>query len=159
MYQSIEGTSVLQDFHESRLTLLYLLWPTSSGIVNLVAKIYSNQINKKLKLTLMVSHNQEDHRFSEEKVILSLTSVLVIPLIISSGFLSSFSNREVCLQLLFPMQLTLLCVFLPLLLIGTNPKMKYKVFQVYFETTTNKLKFLFENSKKICSKKVYPINT
>jgi hypothetical protein len=150
---------VLQDFNESRLTLLYLLWPTSSGIVNLVAKIYSNQINKKLKLTLMVSHNQEDHRFSEEKVILSLTSVLVIPLIITTGFLSSFSNREVRLHLLFPIQLTLLGVLLPLLLIGINPKMKNKVVLNYFEPYTNKLKILFKNFKKIFSKKVYPINT
>jgi hypothetical protein len=53
-----------------------------------------------------------------------MTSVLVIPLIFLTGFLSSLSSREVRLKILFPLQITMMGVFLPVLLIAVNPKMK-----------------------------------
>ena len=157
MYHTRSGTSMFEDFKESRLTLLYFIWPLSSGIVNLAAKVYSVWINKKLNSDLPVSynHNHNQH-LNEEKFILSLTSVLAIPLIMFTGYLSSFSNREIRLKILFPTQLTLLSIFLPLLLITTNAKLKQNVFLNFFEPSSSNFTLLVKNIKKTFSRKVSP---
>jgi hypothetical protein len=125
MYHSRLGTSELQVFQESHLfNFIYLIWALSSAVINLVVKVYSVWINKKLAMALPVLHNQEEPHLNKDKFILSLTSVLVIPLIFLTGFLSSLSSREVRLKILFPLQITMMGVFLPVLLIAVNPKMK-----------------------------------
>ncbi len=150
---------MLQDSQGKRFTFLYFILPLSSGIVNLVAKVYSVWLNKRLLASaVLVSHDQEDPHLSEDKFLLSLTSVLVLPLIFMTGFLSSLSEREVRVKFLLPTQLMLLSIVLPLLLIVINPKLKDHILQKYFEPSKNKLNTLLKNVKRMFSEKVYPIN-
>jgi hypothetical protein len=150
---------MLQDSQGKRFTFLYFILPLSSGIVNLVAKVYSVWLNKKLLASaVVVFHDQEDPHLSEDKFLLSLTSVLVLPLIFMTGFLSSFSERDVRVKFLLPTQLMLLSIVLPLLLIVINPKLKDYILQKYFEPSKTKLNTLLKNAKRMFSEKVYPIN-
>ena len=75
MYHSISGTSILQDFQTSKLTLLYITFPILSGILNGLVKLYSVWINKKMLLKALPVHQSEKLLSNEEKFILSLTSV------------------------------------------------------------------------------------
>jgi hypothetical protein len=154
MYHSISGTSILQDFQTSKLTLLYITLPILSGILNGLVKLYSVWINKKMLLKALEPVNQSKKLFSnEEKFILSLTSVIAIPLIFTVGFFSSFSNREFRLRFLFPLQLTVLSIIFPIFLIAVNPKMKQFAIATFLGLFKEKLSVV---SVKMRSSKVSP---
>jgi len=153
MYHSISGTSILQDFQTSKLTLLYITLPILSGILNGLVKLYSVWINKKMLLNALPVHQSKKLLSNEEKFILSLTSVIAIPLIFTVGFFSSFSNREFRLRFLFPLQLTVLSIIFPIFLIAVNPKMKQFAIATFVELFKEKLSVV---PVKMRSSKVSP---
>ena len=109
-------------FNKNYLTSLYFIVPLVAGIVNPIVKAYSFWINK--KLDHLPIFTIESASKTEDKFSLSLESSISITTILFSAF-SDFSNREIRLKFFFSLQTMFLSVFLPVVLISKNEKMKH----------------------------------
>jgi hypothetical protein len=90
---------------------------------------------------------------------LSLDAVIGIPLMILFTVASSIASRQLRLLILFPFQMTVMSVVLPLIIISRNEKMKKQIFEDNFLNISYQdfLAVIISTCKKIQSRRVSPL--
>jgi hypothetical protein len=133
------------------------VWPISAIAINAITKIYSIHLRKGLNNTVSIFtiESQEPTNIQcTEKFSFSLNAVIAIPLMIAFAVVSSVANRQTRLLILYPFQMTLMGVVLPLLIILKEQKMNNIIFEKMSLFDLNK--FSFSSCKKLMSSSITP---
>jgi hypothetical protein len=152
-----ESKSHFEGYQENYYTTLYLVWPISAIAINAITKIYSIHLRKGLNNTVSIFtiESQEPTNIQcTEKFSFSLNAVIAIPLMIAFAVVSSVANRQTRLLILYPFQMTLMGVVLPLLIILKEQKMNNIIFEKMSLFDLNK--FSFSSCKKLMSSSITP---
>jgi hypothetical protein len=125
----VETGSILHSVRSDHYRSLFMVLPTLAVLVNVITKVYSMWIKRKMNRTLetitIYNDGQNTNYFANEELFsVSLGAALGVPFWMIVAFVASFANRELRLRFFLPLQLMLLNLIFPIYIISKNSKMK-----------------------------------
>ena len=112
-----------KEFARKKVSIIYIVLPATSLVVNVLAKVVSHYGRRRLEII----SSPDDQSNKKEIFLVSVTAVILIPFVLLLSSLFSLSSRYQRLVYFFPLQLTTLSLFIPLLIILRSEKMRKEV--------------------------------
>lgn len=147
LMHDFETDSILHTVRSDMYKTLFMVLPTLALLVNLVTKMYSLWIKRKMQHSAEIFpiHGDIANYFSNEELFsVSLEAALGIPLWMIFAIFASFANREWRLILFLPFQLMLKNIVFPIYIISKNNKMKSNAMLIFLCLVKEKFNKLFK---------------
>ena len=163
MFGLFNGGKSISDYESiknNKFASLLLVFPIITLLVNLTVQVCSIRIRKQLyhAAQIFVIFNADNESKNSDTFSLSISHVLVIPVLILMTFFQSFADRKQRLFFLSPFHLFLLSVALPLFILFKSPKIQ-KFFRKKFTAQFTKTLIIYQKMFMKCFfAKIVPID-